>query len=121
MYIVVWILHVVLALHTFMGAAWKFANPEQNVGSLQAIPHGVWLGLGVLEVICSVALILAAFNRRLTLLAPVAAIFIAAEMLMFCGVHLASGDDSHGHMIYWLVVAVISCFVGYGRFVERRS
>ena len=41
--VVLWILQVLLALHTAMGAVWKFSNSEQTVPSLQAIPHGAWL------------------------------------------------------------------------------
>ena len=82
---------------------------------MQAIPHGVWLGLSVLEILCSVALILPAFNKRLTRLAPIAAAAIALEMLSFTGLHLASGDPDKGPIIYWLVVAVFCAVIALGR------
>jgi hypothetical protein len=56
-------------------------------------------------------------SKPLATLAPIAAACIAAEMLIFCALHLQSGDANHGQMIYWLVVAAISTFVAYGRFV----
>lgn len=49
-------------------------------------------------------------------------IFLAlhtVEMLLFCGLHLYSGDTNYGHIIYWLVVAAISAFIAYGRFVLK--
>lgn len=119
MNIFLWVLQVLLALHTVMGAVWKFSNSEQTVPSLQAIPHGVWLGLGVFELFCSVALILPVFYKPLGYLAPAAAICIAAIMVLYIGLHLFSGDPNHGQVIYWLIVAAICAFIAYGRFALK--
>jgi DoxX-like family len=119
MNILFWILQILLAAHTVMGAAWKFSHAEQTVPSLKAIPHGVWLGLSVFELLCSLCLILPAINKNLGILAPVAAVCIAAEMFFFTVVHLASGEGNHGQMIYWLVVAAFCTFIAYGRFVLK--
>lgn len=119
MNVFLWLLQIILALHTVTGAIWKFSNSEQTVPSLSALPHGVWLGLSVFELVCSLGLILPIFNRRLGVLAPVAAVAIAAEMALFSVVHLRSGLASQGQMVYWLVVAALSGFVAYGRFVLR--
>ncbi|WP_141735958.1 DoxX family protein [Oligoflexus tunisiensis] len=113
-----WILQVLLALHTIMGAVWKFKNSaEQTMPSLKAIPQGVWLSLSVFEILCSLALILPVFNKSLGILVPLAALGIAAEMLLFTGLHFASGHKEFGPVIYWLVVAVFAGFVAYGRHV----
>ena len=118
MNILLWILQVLLALHTAMGAAWKFSHSaEQTMPSLNAIPHGAWRAMGVFELICSVGLILPALYGPLAILAPIAAACIAAEMLLFCGLHLKSGEANYGPMVYWLVVATLCAFVAYGRFV----
>jgi peptidoglycan/LPS O-acetylase OafA/YrhL len=114
-----WVLQILLALHTAVGAVWKISNSEQAVPTLKAIPHGIWLALIGLELLCSVALILPALDKRLALLTPVAATCIAAEMLVFCAVHLQSGDPEHGQMIYWLVVAALCAFIVYGRLVIK--
>lgn len=119
MNILLWVLQILLALHTATGAVWKFFNSEQTVPSLSAIPHGAWLALSVFELLCVAGLIVPALYRPLALLAPIAALAIAAEMLLFSGLHLSSGDANHGPMIYWLVVAAICVFIAYGRFVLR--
>jgi uncharacterized membrane protein YphA (DoxX/SURF4 family) len=119
MNILLWVLQALLALHTVAGAVWKFSNSEQTVHSLQAIPHGMWLAMGVIELLCALCLILPALNKRLANLAPVAATCIAAEMLLFCGLDIFSGNPDYGHIIYWLVVAVVSAFITYGRFVLK--
>lgn len=110
-----WVLQVLLALHTAAGAVWKFFNPVQTVPSLQLMPNGVWQGLGVLELFLGLALVLPALYRPAALLAPLAALCIAAVMLLYCALHLYSGDPNHGQMIYWLVVASVCAFVAYGR------
>jgi hypothetical protein len=119
MNILLWVLQILLALHTAMGAVWKFSNSEQTVPSLKAIPHGVWMAMSIFELLCSLALILPAFNKPLAILAPIAAACIAAEMLIFCGLHLYSGDPNHSQMIYWTTVAAICAFIAYGRFVLK--
>jgi DoxX-like protein len=119
MNIALWILQVLLALHTAMGALWKFFNPAQTVSSLQSIPHGAWLALSVVELLCAVALLLPAASRRFAMLAPVAAIVIAAEMVLFTVVHVRSSESDYGHVAYWLVVAAVCAFVAYGRLVPK--
>jgi hypothetical protein len=117
MNILFWILQILLALHTTMGAVWKFSHSEQAVRSLKAIPHGVWLAMSVFELLCSIALVIPAVSLSLGSLAPIAATCIAIEMLLLCAVHIYSGYAKHGQMLYWLVVAVICASVAYGRFV----
>jgi hypothetical protein len=56
--------------------------------------------MGVLELLCSLCLILPAFHKPLAILAPVATACIAAEMPLFSGLHIRSGDANYGPMIY---------------------
>jgi hypothetical protein len=117
MNILLWLLQFLLALHTIVGAIWKFSNSEQTVPSLRTIPHAIWMAMIVFELLCSVSLILPAFNKRLAILAPTAAACIAAEMLLFAALHISSGSPGYNQMIYWLVVAAICGFLVYGRLV----
>ncbi len=117
MYILLWTLQIILALHTIMGAVWKFRSSDRVVPSLGAIPRKVWLGLSSFELICSVGLLIPLLAASLAMLAPLAALGIGAEMLLFCGVHLRAGATKHGPLVYWLVVAALCAFVAYGRFV----
>ena len=119
MNIVLWVVQVLLALHTLIGAVWKFGNSEQSVPSLKAIPHAAWLALSVIELLCVVALIAPAFNKSLATLAPIAAAVIAAEMLLLCALNLGSGSRDTGGLIYWLIVAAVCAFLVYGRLVLK--
>jgi len=119
MNILLWILQILLALHTIMGAVWKFSNSEQSVPALNAIPHGGWMVMSFIEILCSLALVLPLFKISFSILAPFAALVIAAEMFLFSGLLLSSGNIDYGSLIYWLVVAAICVFIAYGRLVMK--
>ena len=115
MNIALWILQGLLALHTAIGAGWKLFNSEQAVPTLAALPHGVWTVLIPLELLCAAGLVLPAVAPSLGWLVPVAALGIAAEMLVFSGVHLRAGATDNGPMYYWLGVAAICAIIALGR------
>lgn len=120
MNIFLWIMQILLALHTVIGALWKFSNSaEQTMPSLAAIPFGAWLGLALFELVCAFCLVFPALKKGLGALIPLGAIGIALEMLFFCGLHLKSGYPSNGPLFYWLVVALVSASIAYGRFLKR--
>ena len=118
MNIFLWILQVALALHTLMGAIWKFKHtPAQTKPSLKPIPKGVWLALAVLEILCAVGLVLPAVYKPASNVPSLAAIIIAVEMLFFCALELYSRNKKYDGIIYWGVVALVCVFVAYGRCV----
>jgi len=119
MNILLWVIQILLSLHTIAGALWKFSNSKQTVPSLNAIPHGMWMVMSIIELLCAISLILPLLNKRKAILAPIAASFIVLEMLLFCGFNIFSGNMNYGQLIYWLVVAVISSFFIYGRLVLK--
>ena len=118
MNIFLWVLQILLALHTVMGAVWKFSNSE-TTASLKAIPHGIWMLLIVIEILCALALIIPSFIKNAGILAPIAAAVLATEMIFFCIMYFVSGGGTYSQPVYWLVVAVICAFLAYGRFVLK--
>lgn len=120
MNILLWVLQVLLAVHTAIGAVWKFSHSAaQTMPSLGAIPGWAWLTMSIVELLCVLGLILPAFNKSLGQLAPIAAVLIAAEMLLFCILHVSSGASDYGPVTYWLIVAAVCAFIAYGRFVLK--
>src|SRR5690554_5627020 len=107
MNIALWILQGLLAIHTLIGAVWKFTTPAQALPSISALPKGAWRAMSVMEIFFAIGLILPAFNPSLAPLAIVAALGVATEMLLMSGLHLASQQDDHSPMVYWLVVAAL--------------
>jgi len=115
--LLLWILQIVLALHTVMGAVWKLSHSVESVPSLTALPRGVWRTLSAVELACSAGLMLPIVTP-LGFLAPLAALCIAGEMLLFCAVHRRA-SARRGEVVYWLVVAAIAAFIAFGRLVLK--
>lgn len=116
MNIALWIFQSLLALHTTMGAIWKFSkSPAETMPSLAAIPQGVWISLSIVELIVAVCLVIPALNKGWGVVTPVATIIIIVEMLTYCAIHFQSGTKDFGPMAYWMIVALVCAFVAYGR------
>ena len=116
MNILLWIFQILLAIHTLTGAIWKFSNSEQSVPSLESISHALWLLMAIVELLCTIGLVIPAVIKKAGWLVPISALIITLEMLLFCVFHLTSGVADNSPMYYWLVVALFSGSVAYGRF-----
>ncbi|RYY02627.1 MAG: hypothetical protein EOO53_13700 [Gammaproteobacteria bacterium] len=120
MNIFLWILQIALALHTAVGAVWKFSHSaEHTMPSLKVIPPTAWLVLAVVELLFALCLLLPAVYKPASTLAPLAAIGIASIMLAFCAIELFSENTNINSIIYWLVVVSVCAFIAYGRFILR--
>jgi len=119
MNILLWILQVLFALHTAAGGLWKFSNATTTVPSLMAIPHPLWLLIGVLDLLAAIGLVVPIFNKAWGKLVGWAALYVVFEMLVFMVIHLASGDPHRGELVYWAVVALVGAFIAWGRLVKR--
>lgn len=111
------VLQVLLAIHTAIGAVWKFSNTaEQTMPSLRAIPNAMWLGLSGIEILVSICLLMPFVYKPVSQLVPIAAVLIVAEMLLFACLHFRFGDKAIGPVVYWLIVAIVSGVIAYRRF-----
>lgn len=121
MKVFLWILQILLALHTVIGALWKLSNSEQGVPSLSAIPHELWLFMSILEIFCSIFLILPLFKKSFTILATIGASLIALEMISFCILQTISRIGESYQMVYWIVVAIVCLFIALHRFKNNSN
>ena len=117
MTILLWAMQILLAAHTAIGAVWKVSNSEQAVPSLSMIPHAGWLGLAVVEVIAAVLLVLPLVAGGTGRWVPLAAGFVALEMLAFVALHFAGGARELASPGYWAGVAVFALLIVWGRIV----
>ncbi len=114
-----WVLQVLLALHTVMGAGWKLTNsPAESEPSIAVLPHALWLTFSALEFLSAIALMIPVMNKRLGRLAPIAATYLCAEMLVYISIGLQHGVAA-SHLTYWCVLATVCAFVAFGRLVLR--
>jgi len=120
MNIMLWVLQVLAAL--LFGASgvmkvFMFDKVSQGVPSFGALPRQVWMALGILELVCTVGLIVPAalhWQPRLTVLA---AAVLAIESLVFVWVHIRYRETTP--IILSGVLALLMAFIAYGRTVLK--
>ena len=95
MNILLWVLQVLAAL--LYGASgimkvFMFDEISEQVPSFGALPREVWMALGILELVCTVGLIVPAALRWQPPLTVLAATLLATESLVFVWVHVKYGE-----------------------------
>lgn len=118
MNLLLWILQGLAAL--IYGAsgvmkAFLFEQVSKDVPSFGALPRGVWFGLGLLELVCTVGLILPSALRWQPMLTVVAASILAAESLLFVWVHVKYREVPP--IVMCVVLGLLMAFIAYGRAV----
>ena len=115
-----WVLQVLAALLFGSSGVMKvfmFDKISQDVPSFGALPRAAWMAMGVLELVCTVGLVVpAAFHWR-PHLTIVAAALLAIESLVFVWVHLKYQEMTP--LIFSAVLGLLMAFIAYGRLVLR--
>ena len=116
MNILLWTLQVVAALLYAASGVMKvfmFDKVSADVPSFGALPREAWMALGILELVCTVGLIVPSgfhWHPRLTVLA---AAVLAVESLVFIWVHVEYREIAP--MIVSGVLGLLMAFIAYGR------
>jgi hypothetical protein len=90
-----------------------FDEVSGQVPSFGALPREAWMALGIIELVCAVALIVPAVFRRQPALTVVAATVLAIESLVFIGVHVKYHEIAS--IIMSGVLGLLMAFIAYGR------
>ena len=120
MNILLWVLQILAALLYGSSGVMKvflFEKISKDVPSFGALPREAWTALGILELVCTIGLIVpAAFHWRpqLTILA---ATLLAIESLVFVGVHVKYHEIPP--IILSAVLGLLMAFIAYGRMVLK--
>ena len=118
MNILLWVLQVLAALLYGASGVMKvfmFDKISAEVPSFGALPREGWMALGILELVCTVGLIVpAAFHWRPALTAVVATV-LAIESLVFIWVHVQYRELPP--IIMSGVLGLLVAFIAYGRMV----
>jgi DoxX-like protein len=118
MNILLWVLQVLAALLYGASGVMKvflFDKVSHDVPSFGALPRKAWMILGILELVCTVGLIVPdAFHWQppLTILAATA---LAVESVMFVWVHIKYREVAS--TIMSAVLGLLMVFIAYGRMV----
>ena len=120
MNILLWVLQGLAALVYGASGVMKvfmLDKVREGVRSFDALPPGAWKALGILELICTVGLIIPAAFHWQPGLTVVAATILAVESLVFIGVHVKYREIPP--IIMSAVLGLLMAFVAYGRMVLR--
>ena len=120
MSILLWILQVFAALLYGSSGVMKvfmFDKVSQDVPSFGALPRVAWMILGILELVCTVGLIVPAAFHWQPPLTILAAMILAVESLVFVAVHVKYREITP--MILSGVLGLLMAFITYGRMFLR--
>jgi uncharacterized membrane protein YphA (DoxX/SURF4 family) len=120
MNILLWILQVLAALLYAASGVMKvfmFDKVSADQPSFGALPRGAWMALGILELVCVVAVIVPSAFRWHPQLTVVAAAVLAIESLVFVWVHVKYGEIPP--IIMSAVLGLLMAFIAYGRMVLK--
>ena len=120
MNILLWVLQVLAALLYGASGVMKvfmFDKVSEGVPSFGALPREAWMALGILELVCTVGLIVPAAFHWQPALTVVAATVLAIESLVFIGVHVKYREITP--IILSGVLGLLMAFIAYGRMVLK--
>ena len=115
-----WVLQVLAALVYGASGVMKvflFDKVSGDVPSFGALPREAWMALGVLELACTVGLIVPGAFRWQPRLTVVAATVLAIESLVFIWVHVTYREVAP--IIFSGVLGLLMAFIAYGRMVLK--
>jgi uncharacterized membrane protein YphA (DoxX/SURF4 family) len=118
MNILLWVLQVLAALLYGASGTMKvfmFDKVSADVRSFDALPQQAWMALGIIELVCTVGLIVPGAFHWQPSLTVVAATVLAIESLVFIGVHAKYREI--GPIIMSAVLGLLMAFIAYGRMV----
>jgi uncharacterized membrane protein YphA (DoxX/SURF4 family) len=116
MNILLWVLQVVAALLYAASGVMKvflFDKVSEGVPSFGAMPRGAWAGLGVVELGCSVGLVVPGALHWAPIITVAAAGVLAVESLIFIWVHARYREATP--IVMSAVLGLVMAFVVYGR------
>jgi uncharacterized membrane protein YphA (DoxX/SURF4 family) len=120
MNILLWVLQVLTALVYGASGIMKvfmFDKIQEGVQSFGALPRGAWTALGILELVCTVGLIVPGALHWKPSLTVVAATALALESLVFIWVHVQYREVPP--IIMSGVLGLLMAFIAYGRMVLK--
>jgi uncharacterized membrane protein YphA (DoxX/SURF4 family) len=118
--ILLWVLQVLTALMYGASGVMKtfmFDKVSGDVPSFGALPREAWAALGIMELVCTIGLIVPSAMRWQPRLTVFVAAILAIESLVFVWVHVKYSET--GSIIMSAVLGLVMAFIAYGRAVLK--
>lgn len=113
-----WVVQIVLAFMFLMAGAMKMMKSKdelhEKMGWVEDFSESTIKGIGGLEVLGAIGLILPAVTGIATILVPLAATGLAITMILAAVVHFRRGEMPN--VAVTVMLLVLSVFVAWGRF-----
>ena len=116
MNILLWVLQGLAALMYGASGVMKvflFDKISGDVPSFGALPRKAWTALGILEIACTIGLIVPGALHWMPELTVVAAAILAIESLVFIWVHVKYRETPT--IVMCVVLGLLMAFIAYGR------
>ena len=120
MNVLLWVLQILAALLYGASGVMKvfmFDKISQGVPSFGALPREAWKALGILELVCTVGLVVPAALHWQPALTVVAATVLASESVVFVWVHAKYHEVAP--IILSVGLGLLTAFIAYGRTVLK--
>lgn len=120
MHVLLWVLQVLTAVLYAASGVMKvlmFDQISKDVRSFDALPREAWKALGIVELLCTVGLIIPAAFRWHPALTVAAAAILAIESLVFIWVHARFREIPP--IILSGALGLLVAFIAYGRMVVK--
>src|SRR5204863_6809826 len=118
MNVLLWILQILAALLYGSSGVMKvfmFDRIRDQAPSFGALPRKAWMAVGILELVCTVGLVVPAALRWHPSLTALAATILAIEAVIFVWVHVKYREM--GSVAMSVVLGLLLAFIAYGRAV----
>jgi len=120
MNILLWVLQIAAALLYGASGVMKvflFDRVSVDVPSFGALPRAAWMSLGIMELVCTLGLLVPSILRWRPQLTVLAAAILALESLVFIWVHVSYRELAP--TIFSGALGLLMAFIAYGRAVLR--
>lgn len=120
MNILLWVLQLLAALLYGASGVMKvfmLDKVSEGVASFGALPRKAWTAMGILELVCTVGLIVPDALHWHPTLTVLAAALLAIESLVFVAVHVKYREVTP--IIMSALLGLVLAFIAYGRMVLR--
>ena len=119
MNVAVWIVQILLALAFGAAGIMKITQPREKLATnmkwVEDFAPNTVKGIGTLELLAAIGLILPFLTGILPVLTPLAAVGLVLTMIGAIITHIRRGESPM--VVVNLVLLVLAAFVAYGRFV----
>jgi uncharacterized membrane protein YphA (DoxX/SURF4 family) len=116
MNILLWVLEILAALMYLASGVMKvfmFDKASEGVPSFGALPRGAWTALGIVELICTVGLIVPGAFHWQPEVTVIAAAVLAIESIVFVFVHVKYHETTS--IVMSGVLGLLMAFIAYER------